>query len=113
MKILFKLEKLLHQPDARCDSSILDRLLAEDFFEFGSSGKIWNKKSLIKTLRNEDCIKIQSSAFKAKKLSHDTYLVTYKTVIKSGNNLAKALRSSIWKKSKGRWLMFFHQGTKI
>jgi len=41
---ILQLEKSLLEPSTRSDPAKLGALLAESFFEFGSSGNIWHKR---------------------------------------------------------------------
>ena len=41
---LRRLELMLLDPDVRRDSRQVEKLLAEDFLEFGSSGRIWTRE---------------------------------------------------------------------
>ena len=43
---ILALERKLLDPDVRASSQELDRLIADDFVEFGSSGRIWNKRDV-------------------------------------------------------------------
>jgi hypothetical protein len=106
-KHLLELEQQLLEPNTRTTPAELDKLLADDFFEFGSSGRVWYKK---------DCVggglsvrKMSLSNFEIYPLSEDVVLATYH--IKDETSMQNTLRSSIWKYIDGRWQMFFHQGT--
>lgn len=107
---LHALEQQLLQPETRTSPSELDKLLAEDFFEFSSSGKVWYKKDsshngrLTLTIR-----KMNLFNFEIHPLSDDTVLTTYH--IHDETRKQQTLRSSIWKHRNGSWQMFFHQGT--
>ena len=90
----------------------MDKLLAEDFIEFGSSGCIYNKKQVIDQLPTDGKkVEIIPKDFSASVLSKDTILLTFETY----NSITEvsALRSSIWKYIDNRWQILFHQGTKI
>ncbi|NRB11436.1 MAG: hypothetical protein HRU35_07515, partial [Rickettsiaceae bacterium] len=84
----------------------LDKLIAADFIEFGSSGKIYYKKDSKQLSEISPNSKITD--FAIKKLSSTVILATYKIII---NNLV-TLRSSIWQKNNNNWQIIFHQGTK-
>ena len=105
---LLELEQQLLAPETRTSLTELDKLLADDFFEFGSSGSIWYKKDSVGgeglTVR-----KMTLSDFEIYPLSDESVLATY--CIKDDTRELNTLRSSIWKLVDGRWRMFFHQGT--
>jgi hypothetical protein len=106
-KHLLELEKQLLEPNTRTNPAELDQLLADDFFEFGSSGKVWNKKDAVGG--GLSVRKMTISDFEIYPLSEEVVLVTYR--VKDETRMLNTLRSSIWKFSGGKWQMFFHQGT--
>src|SRR5690349_20455604 len=102
-------EQLLH-PGERASAERLDALLAEDFVEFGTSGRIFDKKQIVKLLPEESPIKLSLSDFKSTMLSETIALLTYRA-IRGSRPPVRTLRSSIWRLSNGQWQMVFHQGT--
>lgn len=112
---LLQLEVRLLQPDVRHSSSELGQLLADEFVEFGSSGRVYDKKSIIEELGNESTIQISVADFKTVLLASDSVLITYRAVFVEGKGgpITHSLRSSIWKLRDGDWQMVFHQGTPI
>ena len=105
------LETSLLQSSTRQSAESLNQLLADDFIEFGVSGKIYNKKDILALLPKEQhSNEIILFDFEMKQLCDDVVHVTYKT--KQQEKIV--LRSSIWKNNtKHGWKMCFHQGTKI
>jgi len=97
------LEELLLQPEVRSSPERVAALLADDFVEFGSSGRVFNKEQIIAALRGESPVKRSVSRFECVMLSDSVALVRYR--------LTRSLRSSIWRLSDGQWRMVFHQGT--
>ena len=91
------------------DADQLDKLIADDFLEFGSSGEVYTKQDLLEALPSEDTRKFVVNDFKIKELPKDVALVTYKAI----EDGAVSLRSSVWKKVGSKWQMTFHQGTKV
>jgi hypothetical protein len=112
---LRKLEESLLDTAVRRDGERLRQLLADDFLEFGSSGRVWTRKSIIDLLATEtNFFPPQIEEFQCSFLSDKVALVTYRTVrtdAKTGERLA-SLRSSIWTRTDGEWRMRFHQGTR-
>jgi glyoxylase I family protein len=109
---LFELETALHKRHVRNSPEAVSELLADEFMEFGSSGKVWDKPAIIESLRNEAIDQqIAVEEFTARELAPDVALVTY--IASKPAGLRTALRSSIWKLTGGRWQMIFHQGTRI
>ena len=110
---LRSLEEKLLNPGVRKSSQELLRLLSDEFVEFGSSGKIYNKSQVIESLKNESEVYITIMNFKAMQLAPEVILLTYtaSSINKIINDTRNSLRSSIWKKSDDRWQLVFHQGT--
>jgi hypothetical protein len=109
----YNLETTLLKPEVRSSQEELDKLLADDFMEFGSSGSVYQKSDTLKSLTtNTDKVVYEVSDFEAKELSENFVLTTFKTkrTINDTDSVV-SLRSSIWKKANGNWQMFFHQGT--
>jgi hypothetical protein len=96
------------KPEIRTSSEELDRLLADVFFEFGSSGSVIYKKDCV----GEAGVEVRELSlhdFEIHHLSSEAVLTTYRVRDETRNQ--DTLRSSIWKHIDGRWQMFFHQGT--
>jgi hypothetical protein len=111
---LFNLEQTLHNPNTRNSRSELEKLLSDDFVEFGTSGRIYTRKEIITALADEPASKIEAENFEACELALGVVLVTYKTKrIASEGKSIEALRSSVWKLFGEQWKMVFHQGTKL
>ncbi len=110
---LHQLEKRLLQPEVRRFPSELTRLLADEFVEFGSSGQVYDRQTIIESLSKETTIEISITGFKMVVLTPGVALVTYRAVcISEGDESpVHSLRSSIWKLADSRWQMVFHQGT--
>lgn len=101
-------EMQLLAPTTRRSSDAVDRLLHPDFYEFGSSGEIWDRASIVELLTQsapEDVI--ETADLKPVRLSADVILLTYRTVHPQGS----ALRSSTWVRLSGEWRLRFHHGT--
>lgn len=94
---LFELERQLHTSEVRSNPERISQLLGENFFEFGSSGKIWTREAILENLPSEDGItKINSSNYQATPLTNDVVLVTYiSTRVSPGQKQTSFLRSSI------------------
>jgi hypothetical protein len=106
---LYSLEERLLQPDVRKSVEELEILLADDFIEFGSSGRVFNKQQVIERLPNESTIQMTLMDFEVKLLAPDVALTTYRVL--KHKDMKYSLRSSIWKLKEGKWQMVFHQGT--
>ncbi|MCF2145838.1 DUF4440 domain-containing protein [Desmonostoc muscorum LEGE 12446] len=112
-----KLEERLLQPDIRKSAKDVMDLLADEFIEFGSSGRVFDRQQIIKSLENEPIEPLTQRSiteFKTLVLATGIVLVTYRVVRHvSGEKPVHSLRSSIWKLIDNRWKMIFHQGTLV
>ena len=114
--LLRQLEEQLLAPEVRRSAERVGRMLADDFVEFGSSGRAYDKAQIIEALQQEapdPDVRIRVTEFAARRLAPEVVLVTYRSVRQGAPGAAQVsrLRSSIWKMIDGRWQMVFHQGT--
>jgi hypothetical protein len=123
---LENLENFLFDPVGRRDISAVSNLLADEFREFGSSGRIYTKLDILAELSTEQPVLITLTDFACQLISPATALVTYKSLSSHENRApTQALRSSVWVlrtlpsqfgRSSGEeaaWQMLFHQGTRF
>ena len=106
-----ELESLLHDPSIRADVARLDHLLADEFTEFGSSGRVYSKSEILVELPAQSPMAISMSHFVVRNLSPDVCLATYRARIEFEDSTTQSLRSSIWIRRSDRWQVIFHQGT--
>lgn len=110
--IIQQFEKQLLQPGDRHSKETLDALLADEFLEFGSSGRAYDKQQILESLPNEIPVPRSLAGFKTMTLAPSVILATYhSTYWEPGAPPAYSRRCSIWKLINGRWQMIFHQGT--
>lgn len=113
------LEQQLLEPAVRSSRTLVSDLLADDFIEFGSSGRVYDKSVTVDALAlesdQETSYRLEVSDFSARQLAVDTVLVTYRCLRQETKSSTprNTLRSSIWQRIDGRWQMSFHQGTII
>jgi hypothetical protein len=107
------LEEQLIYPATRKSAAEIVKLLADEFIEFGSSGRIFNKQQVIESLKTESQDHRSLTDFKAVQLAPDVVLVTYQAIQHKTpkEKSITSLRSSTWKLIDNRWQMVFHQGT--
>ena len=104
---LQKLEESHTSMAVRTSKEKLDELLADDFFEIGSSGFMYDKKECLET--GVVLTEMTLYNYEIYPLAEDVVLSTYFIVDTTRNR--NTLRSSIWKLIDGRWQLYFHQGT--
>ena len=88
----------------------LVELLADDFIEFGSSGRVYTKDDLVAVLQDESPVVQTTSDFRMLTLAPDVALLLYR-ISRHSEPVVDSLRSSLWRRSNGKWQMVFHQGT--
>ena len=112
---LRELEGLLQSLGVRGSVERLAGLLADEYCEFGVSGTVWTRQSVITALQNEAFSEHSISDFKLTLLASDVALVTYRAHRHANEYrpAADSLRSSIWKCDGARWKIVFHQGTAL
>jgi hypothetical protein len=111
---LRKLETDLLEPATRHDSEALSSLLAEEFCEFGSSGRIYTRQQVIDALGGESVRHFSVTGFSVTTVASGVALVRYQARCHNepGQGDSTSLRSSLWVRRDNRWQMLFHQGTK-
>lgn len=107
------LETRLLTGEARASAAELSGLLAEEFCEFGASGRVFDKDAIIRDLGREDAAleyAIEDCAVRL--LGVSAALATYRLTV-SGAESRTSLRSSIWVRRDDHWQVVFHQGTPV
>lgn len=94
---------------AGVDAAIINALLADDFFEFGRSGRRWDKAGILAMQRGSGT-HATARDFALTRLGPEHALLTYTSDVPEKGDAS--LRSSIWSLRDGQWRMVFHQGTK-
>jgi hypothetical protein len=102
---LLRLERALAERDASAVPDGLESLVAADFLEFGSSGRVWNAASVHHVLASAPG-PVSIEDFAVDLVADDVALATYRMTAPIPSN-----RSSLWVRRDRRWVMRFHQGT--
>jgi hypothetical protein len=107
-------EETLLNPGVRRDRARVAAMLAEDFFEFGASGRHWTRDEILDLLETEEYSPPSIEDFQCRQIAKDVALVSYRAVRIDSvtGNLSATLRSSIWTHELTGWRMRFHQGTR-
>ncbi|MFF1422227.1 DUF4440 domain-containing protein [Streptomyces sp. NPDC058280] len=103
-------ELRLLDPAVRSSTALLAELFHPEFREFGSSGRKWDRDSIISALTAEDAPAprpITTSEMRGVQLASDVVHLTFDTDL----NGLRAHRSSLWRLTDDGWLLYFHQGT--
>jgi len=107
-------QSLLH-PAVRRDPVRLSAMLAHDFQEIGSSGRVWTRETILTLLATEQYQPPVVEDFTCRRIANGVALVRYRTVRVdqvSGESFVTQ-RSSIWIEQAGEWRVRFHHGTKV
>lgn len=109
-----KLETDLLRPQVRHSAEALSSLLAEEFCEFGSSGRIYTRQEIIDGLATEAHVRFSITDFSVAVVTPGVALV-YQAAChdEAGRRNTITLRSSLSVLRDDRWQMLFHQGTKV
>ena len=92
------------------DVQNLNDRIDDEFIEYGKSGEVFDKNSIIEYLNNLDTDRdIKIVSFKIKNIKEDLLIANYISYEKEIKT--KALRTSIWRKKDSDWKLYFHQGT--
>ena len=110
-EILQRLEEELWREETRFDIPYMEQVMAEDFFEFGRSGRVYNRDDILAAPRQPLDAVLPLPDFDVRPLAEDVALVTYNSVITYDGILEKGRRSSIWTRTSTGWKIRFHQGT--
>ncbi|MFF3887246.1 DUF4440 domain-containing protein [Streptomyces sp. NPDC001914] len=102
-------ELRLLDPAVRRSADLVAALLHPDFYEFGASGRIWDRASIVALLAagTQDGGRTTTSRVKGVQLASDLVHLTFDT----DDNGRRAHRSSLWRLFGNDWLLYFHQGT--
>ena len=110
---LQSLEEELWREEARFDVNRMRQIIAEDFFEYGRSGRVYTRGETLAIERQPIHAKLPLPNFQARLISADVAQVTYDTEVSHNGVIQHARRSSIWSKSTRGWQLRFHQGTPV
>lgn len=102
---LLALEAAMWDDPTRGDRTWMDVHLAEGFFEYGRSGRAYDRSAILDT--EIDAIRATLVDLRVRPLGRDAALVTYR----SEDHRGPANRASVWQRADARWRLAFHQGT--
>jgi len=105
------LEERLWMSDFRFDRLWMEAVLADDFFEFGRSGRVYSRDECLCIAEQPIDAVRPLPDFKARFLSQDVVQITYTSIFTVDSESLAANRSSIWLKTTNGWKLKFHQGT--
>lgn len=111
---LRSLEESLWREETRLSRDRLETLVDDSYLEFGSSGKVYNKRQMMDAKIQEINAQLPLPEFRITFLAPTVALLTYRSIQTFSDGLRKeARRASIWTKKKNGWKLTFHQGTLV
>jgi hypothetical protein len=111
--MLEQLENELWREETRFDIDRMREIIAEDFFEFGRSGRFYTREDVLSAPREPIEAIFPLPDFSARLLSESIAQVTYNSSVTYNGVVENARRSSIWSRTPKGWVLRFHQGTPI
>ncbi|MFI8914759.1 DUF4440 domain-containing protein [Streptomyces sp. NPDC053513] len=106
----------LLSPAGRSSRELAERLLDPEFTEVGTSGRRWDRESMLSALpamqgASEDGPRFTHSGMTGTVLAPGVVHLTFETVLDG----TRARRSSIWRKrdEESGWRMYYHQSTPV
>ena len=108
------LEEQLTNPSAEVTRAMLAKLIAPEFREYGSSGRIYDAETALASFKGGGRTVVQIEGFRVERVASDVLLATYIARSASGSGWRPpTLRSSLWHRHDGQWQVVFHQGTPM
>jgi hypothetical protein len=109
--ILTRLEEDMWREVTRFDRTFQEQRFADDFFEFGRSGRAYTRDQIIQLDSQPIHAVIPLPNLAIRLLDRNTAQVTYNSQAEYDSVVEYARRSSIWSRTESGWVMRFHQGT--
>jgi hypothetical protein len=107
-------EPIFHRPEFGVTRADFEKMVVDDFWEVGASGKCYSREFVLDTLErrhsapHEDVW--ETSDFQCRKLADGVYLLTY-TLLQDRTRLTR--RATVWQRAADGWKIVYHQGTIV
>jgi len=110
-----QLEEQMLRAETRRSGSALGALLADDFVEFASDGRMYTKAEIIAAIQCEAACLRSLAEFRLVALAESVVLATYRAARRDerSGGVVHSLRSSVWAHRERGWQLVFHQGTRV
>jgi hypothetical protein len=108
---LTALEESLWCSDSRFDIELMREIIAEDFFEYGRSGRKYTREETLPIKAREVTARFPLPGLQVRELLQGVAQITYNSEVDFSGNIEHARRSSIWTFNGDKWQLRFHQGT--
>lgn len=107
-------EPIFHRAGFGRTRADFERMIAEDFWETGASGRRYSRSFVLDELERRFSAaregEWEERDFCCRRLSDDTYLLTY-TLLENRQRLTR--RATIWRRTAEGWKIVYHQGTIV
>ncbi|MFJ3901455.1 DUF4440 domain-containing protein [Streptomyces sp. NPDC090025] len=100
-------ELRLLAPEVRADADLLGTLLHPEYREVGTCGRHWDRATVLAAAADGPPRPLTTTGIRGVELAPDIVHLTFETE----SHGRRAHRSSLWRRSGERWLLWFHQGT--
>jgi len=101
----------------RGDVAAVEVVLAEEFHEIGSSGRMFSKAEILAILGQVKILECSFERVRVLPIDEQHAIVTYvaktKRRYQGQETKTQTYRSSTWKQVEGEWRLIFHQGTPL
>lgn len=106
-------EPIFHRLEYGTSREALLDMTEDGFWEIGASGNVYNRDFVIQTLLDRYKAGEEESfsccEFQVQQLASDLYQLNY-LLQQPGR---RTRRTTLWRKSDGKWKIVFHQGTLV
>jgi hypothetical protein len=107
-------EPIFHRPEFGTTRSDFERMMVEGYWETGASGRRYSRSFVLDELEKRFSAPHadiwEASDFQCRKLSEDTYLLTYSLL---QDHVRLTRRSTIWRSTPDGWKIVYHRGTIV
>jgi glyoxylase I family protein len=114
---LIEKEMAIVAAQQRGDIGAVGNVLADEFCEIGSSGRMFSKLEILESIRQVKILHCSFEQVRVLPIDDEHAIVTYvsntKRRYQGEEATARTYRSSTWKKAAGEWRLIFHQGTPL
>lgn len=105
-------EPIFHHPELGVSREDFDGMMANEYWEVGASGRTYSREFVLNMLeqRHRQPVdeRLVMSEFECRRISAETYLVTYLLEQESGR---LSRRCTLWRHGPDGWRALYHQGT--
>lgn len=109
-RTLICLQEPLSRTEARSDRVLMEEIFARDFYEFGLSGRAWQRAGMFVDDAVIDAV-LPLPDLRITLLEGFNAMITYASIVKRGAGTQHARRCSLWSLQHNHWKLRYHQGT--